>query len=372
MVSKYIGPHGYGDVNHLVALSKGLMKRGIDVLVVASSDNGSSKFRVYRGVPYFSVPSIDLPQIYQRVALGSVSMLLRLIKWFNPDIVHIQGRIPPISVAAALALRLTEVGGAFLTVHGTRMYAGQSLVQRIVDEYDHKISKYTISSVDRAIAVSSAVKSYVKTLTGKDAVVIPNGVDIKRFNIKGDARFRTEIGVKDEVLVAYIGRIYRAKGVFLLLEAFKKVKAENVKLVYIGDGPHLDDLIRKAKKLNLKKRVLFTGYRTDIPEILGSLDIVVIPSYSDGFCLSIAEAMASGKPVVATRIGGIPELVGEAGILINPGSVDTLAEAITILVDDKELRFKMGLEGRRRIKERYTTRRMVDDTVRLYMETCSR
>ena len=139
-------------------------------------------------------------------------------------------------------------------------------------------------------------------------------------------------------------------------------------MVIVGDGPERADLERMAQELGIFKRVHFLGYRQDIPEILSALHVVAVPSRQAGFELILAEAMASGVVVVASRVGPIPEVIadGETGILVPPQDHEAFADAIIKLLGQPDRRKRMGEAGRARVRERFSIQRMVSETEALY------
>ncbi len=201
------------------------------------------------------------------------------------------------------------------------------------------------------------------------AIKIHNGIDISRFNIKNHRRsaFKKELCLpKDAPLVGHIGRLAPWKGQHLFIEAASRILVDLPKTNFVLVGEALfgdiDLNYRKSlqtliAKLGLKNKVRLVGFRKDIPNIIAALDIVVHSSVApEPFGLVIAEAMAMGKPIVAARAGGIPEIVqdGIMGLLFEPGNSSALAEAILAILKDKERASVMGEAGRQRIERFFT------------------
>jgi glycosyltransferase involved in cell wall biosynthesis len=137
-----------------------------------------------------------------------------------------------------------------------------------------------------------------------------------------------------------------------------------VRVVIVGDGELREELARRADGLPVE----LTGARDDVPELLASFDVFAFPSLFEGLCLAVIEAQAAGVPVVATPVGGIRETVvdGETGLLVPPGDPAALAAGIRRLLDDRPAAEAMAAEAKRRVQERYSVERMVEDTLRLY------
>jgi glycosyltransferase involved in cell wall biosynthesis len=161
-----------------------------------------------------------------------------------------------------------------------------------------------------------------------------------------------------------------------LIQAFTEIKKEikGARLVIVGEGPLEGRLHDLADKLGLTESVLFTGFQMDVSGIIASFDIAVLPSFFEGMGRVLLEAMAMEKPVVASRVGGIPDLVkdGVNGFLINPGDVKGLAEALKKLLNDKGLANIMGKDGRKRVTDRFSADVMVRSINKIYIECLAR
>jgi glycosyltransferase involved in cell wall biosynthesis len=174
----------------------------------------------------------------------------------------------------------------------------------------------------------------------------------------------------DPVYIGTVGNLRPVKNQTLLLQAAQQVCARysNVRVVIIGDGPLREQLIRTAEELGIHKQVRLLGARSEIPELLNALDIFVLPSLSEGLPMSVLEAMACGLPVVATRVGGITEVVvhGHTGLLVPSQAVQQLAAALETLVQQPAMRVTLGRQGRQRVVEHFSRQRMVRDYQLLY------
>jgi glycosyltransferase involved in cell wall biosynthesis len=231
---------------------------------------------------------------------------------------------------------------------------------------------------DKIITNSDAVGSIFSN--DKRVETVYNGLDLLHFDPKiNGGRIRSEFEVgKETKLIGTIGHFAPLKGYEELLDAMGEVvrKGFNVKLVLVGESiyPHSrtyrEKLLSLADSTGLSERVIFAGFREDIPELLASFDLFVLPSRSEGFGRTNLEAMAMGKPVISTNVGGIPEVVldGVTGILVPPGNSEDLARAIMKLLNDGELRESLGREGRRRVEEHFTLQSHVQRIQEIYGE----
>lgn len=225
------------------------------------------------------------------------------------------------------------------------------------------------------IADSNKVNAHLVECQGirRDKVsTIYNGIDVEKFQWASEAaNIKNVLGISlGDRVVGMVARLEKVKNHACLLRAFRQVlnTIPNVSLVFVGDGSESSNLKQYARDLNILEKVYFLGTRTDIPEILNILDIFVLSSKSEGLSLSLLEAMAAGKPIVATNVGGNPEIVdsGVTGLLVPDNDHQKMAEGIIGLLRNKELAQAMGIVGRRRVQERFSLDRMVDEYEKLY------
>ncbi len=203
--------------------------------------------------------------------------------------------------------------------------------------------------------------------------VVYNGVDPAPFaGGEGRAAIREEWGVPpDVVLAGCVGRLSADKGgQDVLLEAVARLRATHpaLRLVYVGEGPLRAGLEAQAAARGLDSAVLFVGQRRDVPRLLRALDVFILPSLREAFPIAVLEAMAAARPVIATDVGGVPEVVqaGETGLLVPPNDVAALTEALGRLVTDPGLAARLGRAGQARVHAEFTIDRMVDRVEALY------
>ena len=231
------------------------------------------------------------------------------------------------------------------------------------------LDRLTMRLTTKIIAVSKAVNDYLvrwHKINPRKIVVMYNGIDIDKFKNNGNGKdFSREFNLNDRfTTVGFIGRLVEVKGLSYFLEAVDKVvrKRKEVQFLIIGDGPLEEKLKKEVNDLRISEHVIFTGFRQDICEILAVLDIFAMSSFSEGLPTAVLEAMAAGKPVIATNVGGVPEMVaeGDTGILAPPRDAESLAEAILELLESPEKRRAMGEKGRRRVMEYFSIEKMVE------------
>jgi glycosyltransferase involved in cell wall biosynthesis len=215
-------------------------------------------------------------------------------------------------------------------------------------KYYIKMDKSCCRRADHLICISDLIKDETKRYNVPEdkMTVIYNGIDYKKFQT--DENFRDELGLSG-VVIGYIGRLEPHKGVELLIKANSNLDCN---LLLVGGGSDQKRLEGLVKKMGSKDRVKFTGYVPyhDIPKYYASVDIVVYPTFYEPLGNVILESMAAGKPIIASNVGGIPEIFQEGtGYLIKPND-KVLSEKLRLLVEDDKLRKKMGAEGKKKVK----------------------
>lgn len=240
-----------------------------------------------------------------------------------------------------------------------------------------KIRQYLFSWTNKIVTVSDSIaKPFHEFPKIKNRVkTIYNGVDVKEFNPNIKAKqIKVELNLlKENWVVGTVGQLYSDKGQKTFLEAAKIVLLKNkkVRFLIIGEAKKEKsklDLQKTVKDLDINSYVIFTGFRKDIPQILSSMDVFVLPSLKEGFSRSIIEAMAVGKPVITTPAGGNSEAVVDrvTGFLVPFNNSGILAEKILELLNDKKRMQKMGEEGRKRVEDNFTVEHYVKGIEEIY------
>lgn len=318
-----------------------------------------------KGLPYFEVPGRrwnDLP--------GIMVNLVRLLRRERFDIVHthmLQGTL--IGQAAA---RLARIPIRLVTRHYTdEVLRGRPVVRRL--------EQYSMRKATRVIAVSGAVRDRLIRGGVPEAKVqvILNGIDLSVFdNAALDKPLPWPEAWNRCFLIGCVGGLFPEKGHASLLRAMATVirSKPNARLVIVGDGPEGASLERLAAELGIERCVLLCGFRRDVMAMLPHVHLYVHPSLSESFGVSILEAMAARKAVIATKTGGIPEVVvaGETGIVVRPRDISALSESILELASTPQLARRMGDNGRRRVEEQFDIHRSVEACEALYDECAGR
>lgn len=235
--------------------------------------------------------------------------------------------------------------------------------------------KYT-KNVDAIIAVSKGVKDVLVEggIEAQRIHVIPDGIDFAPFEDKTSKDYlRQELSfAPDDFLVGIVAHLADHKGHKYLIEASKYLREQTpkIKIIIVGEGPLKMELREQAKEIHVEDMVFFLGFREDVPQILNSLDMFVLSSYLEGMGSSLMDAMACRLPIVATRVGGIPEVVkhGQTGLLVSPRSPKSLAKAILKIYEDKELAQRLGQKGYEIVHRKFSAESMAMKAIELYEE----
>lgn len=299
--------------------------------------------------------------------------LIRLIRAFRPDIVHTHTAKAGIVGRAAAVVASRERPLIIHTYHG-----------HVLEGYFGRTLSAVYRALERAAAHTSDCLIGVSQATVEDLVrlrvaprsrfrVIPLGLDLAPFLELSDADgvgLRSQLGLGDgELLATFVGRLVPIKRVDLLLRAVAHARSLGVplRLAVVGDGPCRASLERLAHELGVGLSVSFLGYRRDMTAVAAATDIGVLASDSEGTPVSLIELAAAGRPLVATDVGGVAEVVTPGnGLLALPGGAVALGEAIARLADAPADRARMGQRGREHVAARYSATRLVADVDALY------
>ncbi len=309
----------------------------------------------------------------KRVDFSTMRKLARIIKSESIDVVNAQHFMP--AIYAYYGCKLAAKKALVFTAHSRWEIEDTPLKWRVAGGY---LLRRIGASVGVAPDVSSAIQRIFKTKASQ-TVTIENGVDIDLFAREKDVRgLRSSLGLADgDIVIGIVANLKKVKNHLLLLQAFAKVAEgyENAKLLVIGQGfagesdNTEDDLRLFVDNHRLAARVLFLGYRTDIPELLQVMDIFCLASLREGLPIGLIEAMAAGLPVVGTNVEGIRDVItpNVDGILVELGEVTALKDALVGLLRDPQLRQRLGKAGCDKAVERYSLQRCVREYEQLFL-----
>ena len=348
-------------------IATGLSQAPEDDMIPFAKDTG---FRVV------VIPSL-IRDIHPFLDIYALLKLYFLIRKGRYDIVHCHTSKG--GFIGRLAARLAKVRVIIYSPHGDIF---EGYFGKIKTRFFIWLERFSARFTDKIITLTkSGIEPYIKAGIGQKSQFdyIYNGVDVERLRKRKVDRIqkRQEIGVENDCfLVVTAGRLVPVKGHTYLITALAQVitAIPNIRLVFLGDGELRGDLSGQVKTLGLEKHVLFPGMRSDVPEIISCSDLFVLPSVNEGFGVVLLEAMAMRCPIVATNVGGVPEVVldGETGILVPPGDPVPLARGIIQLLKDPSIALKMAECGYQRLKACFDIRETVSKTEHLYKELLER
>lgn len=346
----YTGKRWSGIGSHGAVLAGGLMKKGINV--VLGCPRGGKLYAQAESMG-ITVRHIGMKNLMD---FASWYRILRVARRDNIDIIcaNLGKEYWPLAV-------ICRVLGLKSVIVRHQMNKLKTLTNRLINGY-----------IDKIIAVSGAVKRTLinSGIAGDKIEVIYNSVDLARFNPNFDPQFgsesvsrddiRAELGLaKDDIVIASVGRITEDKGGLDLLYAFKEAAGgyPRMRLLFAGDGPFRSSLEGHAAELSISDRVHFTGYRDDVERMYAAADIVAVPTRGlESFGMVVIEAMAMERPVIASDVGGIPEIIthGVNGLLFNATDRSALRACICELAGNPSLASRLASEGRKTVEERFS------------------
>ena len=299
--------------------------------------------------------------------LSAAWRLARLVKQLRPDVIHAHD---PHGVAmAALALSMS-----------TQVTKPPLLAARRVDFHikGNALSRWKYRQVDCFICASDAIRQILIAdgVSDERAVTVYEGIDLARVAAAPPANLHADLWLPhDAPIVGNVAALVPHKGQRHLIEAAAIVvrQVPDARFVIAGEGALRPMLERQIKEHRLEKHVFLAGFRPDILSVHKAFDVFVMSSLTEGLGTSLLDAMACGKPIVATRAGGMPEVVveGLTGLLVDPRDDESMAAAIVRLLRDRALRREMGAAGEARVREQFSSERMVQETLAVYQRVAA-
>jgi len=366
-----------GPAIHVANLAAGLETRGYHTTLVAGSlarGEDSMAFLAERlGVTVVSVAELQR-EVSALHDARSVHRVAELIRSERPHILHTHtAKAGAIARAAALLAGGARPPVVLHTFHGHVLKgyfdAGRTALFRHVE-------RTLARACDVLVAVSPEVRDELVELgvaPREKFVVIRLGIPLEERlgDPTADADYRRLYGIpRDAFVVGWVGRMTGVKDTSAVVEIVRAARelGVNAVLCMVGDGPDRERLERLAHELGIARQCYFVGYQSDVAGYYRLFDVFLLPSVNEGTPVSAIESLASGTPVVANRVGGVPDVVrdGMDGFLVEAGDTDAAAASLAKLAVDPELRARLGASGRARVFERYSVERLVDDVDRLY------
>lgn len=285
-----------------------------------------------------------------RLDLGTVRAIRESLRTKQIQILHTHGY--KADFYAQLAIR----GSSVKLVSTAHNWPGKSLALRLYALLDRILLRWA----DQVCAVSPNVEVQLKRygVSSEKLSLIENGVDSRQF-ANGKPHLRELPNFGDKKIVGFVGRLAPEKGLHNLIQAAGEIlrTRKDVVIALVGDGPAMMELQSLVSRLGLEKSVFFLGQRSDLADVYAAFDIFVLPSLFEGMPMAVLEAMAAGKPVIASRVGGIPQMIShqESGILVKPGDVRGLTDALAQLLQQPEKASQLGQRALEVVQSRFSS-----------------
>lgn len=400
-----------GPARHVVWLTQGLKSDGYETLLVAGvvppGEDDMSYIAAAAGVQPFILP--EMSREISLMDAVTIWKLFRLMRREQPDIVHTHtakagtvGRVAGLMYRWLTPAALLGRPRCCSFVHTYHGHVFHSYYGRFKTRVFLGIERFLAwSATDRIIVISEQQRREINEVfrvgRREQFAVIPLGIDMSAYALwqSGQNRLRAELNADDgQVLIGIVGRLTEIKHHRLFLQAaalLKRNAASKIRFVIIGDGNLRGDLEEQVKSLGLSEDVLFLGTRDDPEHFYSALDIVALTSLNEGTPLTLIEAMANARPVIATSVGGVVDLLGtairqetrqddrqgelaggyqlcERGILVASGDAEGFARGLARLIEDRKLRTELGARGLEFVTQNYAKERLLRDMSKLYRE----
>lgn len=353
----------------------GLDKIRYDVMLASGPSIGPEgdmqDFVNKHNIPFVKIPEL-VREIHPVKDIAAFIKLCNLIKKERFDIVHTHT-----SKAGILGRLAAKTAGCGIIIHTPHGHLFYNQYGRFLSLLFVWIERLMASMTTRIITLTETGKRehiHFRIAAAEKFRVAHSGIDMAAFSEVDQHRrdaLRKELGLSpDDIVIGSVGRLVPIKGHRYLIEAAPDVikKMPRVKFVIVGDGVLKNRLQKDIERRRLSEQFLFPGLRGDTRDLLSIFYILVHPSLYEGMGRVVAEAMALGKPVIASKTGGLPDVVGDAGLLVEPGDAKGLAEAIIALLDDKEKAKSLGEAGKERARRLFTMDSMVRKIDDIYKE----
>ncbi|MFK8030311.1 MAG: glycosyltransferase family 4 protein [Gammaproteobacteria bacterium] len=357
------GRHLYGGARQVLYLAEGLAARDIECAVVCPTGSEIAARLAHMGIPVFPI------------AMGGdldfrlIGRLRKLIKEFQPDVIHLHSRRGADWFGGLAARRFSSIPVI--------------LSRRVDNEESVHLVHYKYRLFDRVVTISRAIRSVLE-----EAGVPPEKLRVVHSAVKTSTWERrwdrlsfaktffpessTSPDSRKAPVIGMVAQLINRKGHRFVLESIPAIQKSypNVRLVFFGRGPELARLQMQAEKLGIADVVTFAGFRKDINHWLGCLDVFIHPPLTEGLGVAVLQAAAASLPIVASRVGGVTEIIEDRvnGLLIDPESPEQIAEGVLTLLNDREAALEMGKAAHQKVVEQFSVDAMVEGNIKVYRE----
>lgn len=356
-----------GAQRYVLDMARGLKRDGFDVVVAAGGTG-----RLFERLSKENIRTIQIEQMQRDISLTKevhvLKELLSIIRSESPDIVHLNS--PKAGGLGGLAARIAGVKRIIFTGHAWAFNEDRNALSKLAI---YIFTWFTILLSHQTICVSHKTKQDIIHLpfVGSRCVVVHNGVEAREFSDRSDAREALQALVpespSDGPWIGTIAELHKSKGHTYFLDALGTLSTPFFYAI-LGSGELEETLKQQVDELGLSERVHFFGYIDEAPRYLKAFDIFVLPSTTEALSLSILEAGQAGLPVIASRVGGIPEIIDHEsnGLLTRARSISDLASATQQLLSDTSLRKTYGAKLQEKVSEEFSTKTMLRKTIDVY------
>jgi glycosyltransferase involved in cell wall biosynthesis len=348
--------HLYGGPQQVLYLMAGLAARGVqNTLICARGSAVAQAFRPGAG------DCLEVPMTGD-ADVGFIWRCQRLLAQLKPDLLHVHSR------------RGADLYGGL----AARRAGVPAVLSRRVDNPERRIlARFRYRHYAAVIAISARIRDMLVNDVGvarAQIQLVPDAVDTARFHPRDDTdQVRGGLGLPaDAIVAAVVAQLIPRKGHGVLLDALPALLDQHARLhvLFFGQGPLEARLQRRIHRLGLAQRVHLLGFRNDVDELLPALDLVVHPALREGMGVALLESMASGVAVLASAVGGIPEVIedGVSGRLVPPGDREALTRVMAELLDNADQRRRLGAAGRQRVINGFSIEQMVAGNLAVYQK----
>ena len=354
-MTDYFYPHIGGVEKVVLDLSRRLANHGHDVMVLTFNIPKTKEEETFHGIKIVRVKAFDLSKVIglqSAISFNIFKKLKKIVDEFKPDIIHTHNHFFFSTLVGMLVKKRYNIC-TICTIHNGSVKDISGKLSIIIKTYEKIILRLINNNSELVITGSQKLYENGKKL-GIDSnrmIVIPNAVEFSFYH-----QNRTYSNRPRKVL--FVGRLFSLKGPQLLIKAARLVikKIPDTEFFIVGDGPMREKLVDMVKKYNLSKNVVFCGELTDVRKKMKDSDLYVRPSLLEGFPYGVLEAMASGLPVIATKIGGTPDLLTheKTGYLVKPGNINDLANAMINLLSNSDVLEAIARNGLELVEKKYS------------------
>lgn len=355
-----------------------LMKRGHKFFVVTCRHHGLPKFEIVEGIPVYRVSSVIIPKIQYPIPnlFQLTNIIIKISKKYRIDLLNFWTQdyltsLPVLFLRKIIKVPITVTVGGF---PGVDWFYGNKIVDLVGLIHSLFLAGLILRQANRIRLEFFSANAFLLKLgiPNSKMHVIKRGVDIERFRPIGKREnIKKELGIKkNNVVILFVGRLEQVKGIDYLIQAAKQLLKEYnyLTFVFAGEGT----LRRKYEEMtqSIRENVMFLGFRNDVCQLMNAADIFVLPSRSEAHPISVLEANACGLPVVASRVGGVPEIItdGVNGICVTPKNTNELAEALRKLITNPSLAKEMGKKGRVFVKQCFSEEIVASKVEKYYQQ----